>query len=388
MSLNVIVLFGSKSCEHEISCISANQVLHALDPEKYHVMPVYISKNKEFYTGDLLFDLANYGDLDALCSKLEKVSLYKDGAKVYLAPVKRGLFNNKAEEVDVAFTVMHGANGEDGAISGYLEMLGLPYTCSNILASAIAQDKTVQKVLIDQAGIPTAPYFICYQYDYLEKEQEYLEKADKLEYPVILKPANLGSSIGISIAHDEAEFKKLIRESFQYDKKILVEHCLSDFKEINCSIMGTEYGGKASVLEEVHKDDEILSFKDKYEGNGSKGSKKSGPSKGMANTSRIIPARISEKLKEDIQGYSLKAYNLLGASGVIRIDYMVDKNDDIYLEEVNNIPGSLAFYLWEKDGINFSQLCDTLIKNAIAKYRDSEKKITSFDTNILEGYKK
>lgn len=391
--LNVAVFFGGKSSEHEISCISANQALHAINSEKYNVIPVYISKTSEFYTGDRLFDLANYANLDELTSKLTKVGFVKDGTSVYMKPVKGGLFS-KSTTVDVAFLVTHGINAEDGSLAGYLEMLDIPYTSSNVLASAIAQDKCIQKIIFEKAGIPTIEYFICYQHDFEEKEIKYLAKAKALSFPVILKPANLGSSIGIEIAHNEKEFAAKMRDAFKYDAKILVERCLKDFFEVNCSVIGVEHSPKASILEEVAKKDEILSFKDKYIGNGKGGSKgtkggsKSTASKGMASATRIIPARISEEQTNLIKNYSIKAFNAIDASGVVRIDYMIDPEGHIYLEEINNIPGSLAFYLWEKEDINFEKLTDILIENAIKKYGNKEKRISSFDTNILAGYKK
>ena len=390
MKLKVGVFFGGKACEHEISCISGNQALHAIDQDKYEVIPVYIAKNGDMYIGDDLWDIKNYYDLNGLCARLMKVSLVKDNDKVYLREVKDSVFKKSyIEYLDVAFLVMHGTNGEDGALQGLLEMMGLPYTSSGVMASAIGQDKVIQKEVLTYHDLPLVSWTYFTRLEYKESYDTVKEKIAKIGYPVIFKPANLGSSIGIEVVHSEEELEKKIKETLRYDDKILVEKYLEDFKEINCSIIGDVDGYRVSTLEEVLKNDEILSFADKYEG-GTKGAKK-GPLKGtkggMANTSRRIPADISQELTKTIKDYALKAYKALDAYGVARIDFMVDSEVHIYLTELNSIPGSLAFYLWKEEGIDFSKECDILIENAIKRYRHKEKMSFSFDTNILSTFK-
>ncbi len=390
MKLKVGIFFGGKACEHEISCISGNQALHAIDQDKYEVIPVYIAKNGDMYIGDDLWDIKNYYDLNGLCARLMKVSLVKDNDKVYLREVKDSVFKKSyIEYLDVAFLVMHGTNGEDGALQGLLEMMGLPYTSSGVMASAIGQDKVIQKEVLAYHDLPLVSWTYFTRFEYKESYDTVKEKIAKIGYPVIFKPANLGSSIGIEVVHSEEELEKKIKETLRYDDKILVEKYLEDFKEINCSIIGDVDGYRVSTLEEVLKNDEILSFADKYEG-GTKGAKK-GPLKGtkggMANTSRRIPADISQELTKTIKDYALKAYKALDAYGVCRIDFMVDSEDHIYLTELNSIPGSLAFYLWKEKGIDFSKECDILIENAIKRYRHKEKMSFSFDTNILSTFK-
>ncbi len=390
MKLKVGVFFGGKACEHEISCISGNQALHAIDQDKYEVIPVYIAKNGDMYIGDDLWDIKNYYDLNGLCARLMKVSLVKDNDKVYLREVKDSVFKKSyIEYLDVAFLVMHGTNGEDGALQGLLEMMGLPYTSSGVMASAIGQDKVIQKEVLAYHDLPLVSWTYFTRLEYKESYDTVKEKIAKIGYPVIFKPANLGSSIGIEVVHSEEELEKKIKETLRYDDKILVEKYLEDFKEINCSIIGDVDGYRVSTLEEVLKNDEILSFADKYEG-GTKGAKK-GPLKGakggMANTSRRIPADISQEMTKTIKDYALKAYKALDAYGVARIDFMVDSEDHIYLTELNSIPGSLAFYLWKEEGIDFSKECDILIENAIKRYRHKEKMSFSFDTNILSTFK-
>ena len=390
MKRNVAVFFGGKSTEHEISCISANQAMKALDSEKYEVIPVYISKDNDLYTGEALFDLANYGDLNALCGKCEKVLLYKDANKVYLRPVKNGLFKTELTPLDVAFPVVHGTNVEDGSLAGYLEMLGLPYTCSDVLGGAVGQDKAVMKQILESEEIPMVPWFSAYEDDYEKDPSKYQAKADAIGYPLICKPANLGSSIGIEIIHTAEEFDEKMKECFRYDFKVVVEHMITQLKEVNISVMGSLEDYEVSVIEEVMKGDELLSFRDKYEGGKkgtpAKGSKDSG-SKGMASTDRKVPADIEESQREKIEEYAGRAFRALHAYGVVRIDFMIDKADgSVYVNEINSIPGSLAFYLWQAKGIDFSKECDILIKNALKRYAQKEKKTYSFNTNVLANY--
>lgn len=389
MKINIAVFFGGMSTEHEISCISANQAMKALDTDKYEIIPIYISKNNDLYTGDLLFDLANYYDLNALEDKLDKVTLYKDGNKAYVKPIKTSLLNKNIKSIDVAFPVVHGSNIEDGSLAGYLEMLNIPYTSSNVLGSAVGQDKAVMKAILEKENINMVPWFILYEDDLNDKES-IINKARELTYPLICKPANLGSSIGIEIIHNEEELIDKITECFKYDFKVVVEKMITDLKEINISVMNIDGKAEVSVIEEVFKGDELLSFKDKYEsGQKSSKAKMSGGSKGMASTDRIIPANIDEDMRIKVEEMALKAYKALNADGVVRIDFMIDnQNNNVYLNEINNIPGSLAFYLWDKKNIDFSKECDYLINNAIRRFANKEKKTYSFDTNILSNYRR
>ena len=394
MKIKVGVFFGGESCEHEISCMTANQVLHALDSDKYEVIPVYIAKNRDLYTGDELFDLSNYYSLNELVSKLKKISLVKDGNKVYIKPVKSSLFEKK-ETIDVAFLAVHGTNGEDGTLQGFMEMMKLPYTSCDVLGSAIGQDKAIMKEIFAYEGIPMVDWTYFYYDDYAKNEASYLSRVAEIGYPVIIKPANLGSSIGIEVAHDEEEFKNKVKEVKEYDLKIVVEKLIQNLKEVNCSVMGSLFDAKASPIEEVLKGDEILSFEDKYVGNakGSKGAKGAKVpqkgSKGMATTKRKVPADLTDEATSYIKNVSLKVFKALNANGCVRIDFMIDRDTDkIYVNEINTIPGSLAFYLWNEEGIDFSKECDILIENALKRYRIKEKMTFSFDTNILSTFRR
>ena len=389
MKLTVAVFFGGESCEHEISCITGNQALKAIDVDKYEIIPVYVAKNNDLYSGDALFELKNYYNLDTLCNGLDKVCLYKDNNKTYIKPIKGMLA--KAKTIDVAFLAMHGTGGEDGTLQGMLEMLDIPYTSSNVLGSAIGQDKVIMKQVLESEKIPMVPWFYLFSNDIDENIKEYEKKATKIGYPLIVKPANLGSSIGIEIIHNKKELLSKLKEAANYDDKLVVEKMVTKLKEVNISVMGNIFEAKLSAIEEVMKNDELLSFKDKYESSGGKkgGAKKlpSG-SKGMASTSRKVPAQLKAVQEKKVRETALKAFKSLNANGVVRIDYIIDEADgSVYLNEINSIPGSLAFYLWKEVGVDFKTECNLLIDNALKMYREEKKKIRSFDTNILSNYK-
>ena len=394
MKICVGVFFGGKSTEHEISCISANQAIHALDSDKYDVLPIYISKDNEFYIGDELFDLANYSSfISNPSSVLEKVMIYKDGNNVKVRPMK-GMFK-KERTIDVAFPIVHGTNVEDGSLAGFLQMLDIPYTSCDVLGGAVGQDKTVMKDIFKAEGIPMVDYFVVYNADFEDAYEDYFKKAKKIGFPLIAKPANLGSSIGIEVIKTEEEFEEKISECLKYDFKVVVEKMIANLKEVNISIIGGDEKAKCSAIEEVTNG--FLDFDKKYQpGSGSKGAKKGvkvpaakGASKGMASTVRKVPAELKEGQKEEIEKIALKVFRALNSFGCVRIDFMIDNDTDkVYCNEINTIPGSLAFYLWKEEGVDFSQECDELINNALNRYARRSRKTYSFDTNILDYYAK
>ena len=394
MKICVGVFFGGKSTEHEISCISANQAIHALDSDKYDVLPIYISKDNEFYIGDELFDLANYSSfISNPSSVLEKVMIYKDGNNVKVRPM-RGMFK-KERTIDVAFPIVHGTNVEDGSLAGFLQMLDIPYTSCDVLGGAVGQDKTVMKDIFKAEGIPMVDYFVVYNADFEDAYEDYFKKAKKIGFPLIAKPANLGSSIGIEVIKTEEEFEEKISECLKYDFKVVVEKMIANLKEVNISIIGGDEKAKCSAIEEVTNG--FLDFDKKYQpSSGSKGAKKGvkvpaakGGSKGMASTVRKVPAELKEGQKEEIEKIALKVFRALNSFGCVRIDFMIDNDTDkVYCNEINTIPGSLAFYLWKEEGVDFSQECDELINNALNRYARRSRKTYSFDTNILDNYAK
>lgn len=395
MKLNVAVFFGGKTCEHEISCITASQVLNAIDREKYNVIPIYMSKTNDFFIGEELENLKNYHNLDLLINKLQRVYFLKENNKVFIKPVKHLLFKKKFPVIDVCFLANHGTSGEDGCLQGYLELLDLPYTSSGVCASAVAQDKVIQRYILSANNIPVVRGYGLDYFEYDNNPTEYLKKNDEIGYPLILKPSNLGSSIGIEVARDEKEFKDKIKEVGKYDYRIVVEKYLSSFREINCSVKGNIKSCQMAVLEEVIKDGDILDFNSKYCSSnksnkaGLKNGQKLGGLKnaGMSNAKRQIPANVTEKEEEMIKQYAKKVYKVLGASGVVRIDFINDlSTNEFFVEELNNIPGSLAFYLWDKLNIPFDQLINQMIDDCLKEYRLKASMQRSFDTNILANF--
>ena len=390
MKLNVGVFFGGESVEHEVSIISAHQAMEALDKNKYNVIPVYITKGRKLFVGEDLWDMNNYKDLKALENKLTQVSLVLEDNKVVIKPVKASLFSKKElGTIDVAIPVMHGTNGEDGTIQGFFEMLKVPYAGCDLYGAAVGQDKVLQKHILADNDLPVTNWFWVYGNEMDERKDEILEKVHKLIYPVILKPARTGSSVGIAIAHNDEEYLECFEDARQYDEKVITEKVVKPMVELNCSVLGDGADARASVIEQVGSvsGDELLSYKDKYQGGGKPSSKAGSKSSGMASTARIVPAPISEEQTKLVQSLALKTFKVLGAAGVCRIDFMMDQETKkVYVNEINTIPGSLAFYLWKEEGMSFTELMDNLVNLALERERKRSKMTFSYDTNLLSTY--
>ena len=380
MKLTIGVMYGAESVEHEISIISAIQAMEAIDKERYDVLPIYISKDKHMYTGSELRELTSYKDIPRLLKRCTPIQLVRINNEVVIRSIKANVFF-KSKSIDLMIPIVHGSNSEDGTVAGFCKMLGVPYVGSDVIAAAVGQDKIFFKHILENSTLPVVPWFWFYGKNFEKNKDGILSKAKELGYPLVVKPATLGSSIGIMIANDEKTCIQAIEAAMMYDAKILVEQKIESMKEINCSVLDDKGTYKASPLEEVIKSDEILSYHDKYEA----GDK----SKGMVSTSRIIPADISEELTKKIQRLAIQTSEVIGVSGVVRIDFLYDSNNDIvYVNEINTIPGSLSFYLWKEAGIEFDRLMDILIESAIARLRDQERMIYSYDTNLLASFKK
>ena len=380
MKIKVGVIFGGETVEHEVSIISAIQAINNMDTNKYDVVPIYISKERIWYTGKMLTDIELYKDMDLLKRYAKKVTMCKKENSYFLVNTN-GLFRRNVAEIDIAFPIVHGINVEDGTLQGYLDTIGIPYVGSRVLGAALGQDKVVMKQVFEQEDIPVVPYTWFFDSEYLTNKEEIVKKIKKLGFPVIIKPANLGSSIGISIVNNEEGLEKAIEEAIDYDIKIVVEKVIENMTEVNCSVLGNYQNQQVGVLEEVMGNDEFLSYQDKYLGGG-----KTKGSKGMASTNRIIPARLDDKVTNEIKEMSKKVFRVLNLSGVCRIDYIIDKKKNkFYVNEPNTIPGSLSFYLWEPIGKTYTELLDDMINIAVKDYKNRSRKIYSFDTNILNN---
>ena len=381
MKIKVGVLYGGKTTEHEVSIITAIQAMNALNTEKYEVIPMYLTKDNEMYTGEPLKEMDVYKDKDLLKRYCKNVICYGNNGTLILQN-KKGLFKKVIKEVDIVVPTVHGYNMEDGNIQGLLHTYGVPYTGSDIYGCTIGQDKVFQKQILEAEKIPVTKYTWFYESEYKENPTDILKNIKKVGYPVIVKPARQGSSIGIKIAKDEEKVKEAIEEALKYDEKILVEEVIENMTELNCSVLGSSSYAEASVIEQVMGKDEFLSFSDKYLGSGAKKGSKANftkGSKGMVATDRIIPADITVKLENEIKETSKKAFKVLGASGVVRIDYLYDKKTKkYYLNELNSIPGSLSFYLWNPLNKEYDELLDDMINIAIKRYKNDLKKTTIF----------
>lgn len=387
MKIRVGVLYGGKTTEHEVSIITAVQAMGFLDTEKYEVIPMYLTKENEMYTGEPLKEMDVYKEPELLKRYCKNVVCYNKNG-VLLLQNKNGIFKRTIKEVDIVIPAVHGYNMEDGNIQGMLEVFGIPYTGSDIYGCTVGQDKVFQKQILEAENVPVTKYTWFYDNEYFEDEKQILSNVKKLGYPVIVKPARQGSSIGIKIAKDEESLKEAIEDAIKYDDKILVEEVIDNMMELNCSVLGSNSYMDTSAIEQVMGKDEFLSFNDKYIGSGSKkGAKKMGASKGMVSTDRIIPADIPEKLVSEIKETSKKAFRALSASGVVRIDYLYDKKSKkYYVNELNTIPGCLSFYLWMPVKKDYPELLDDMINIAVKRYKKKLKKTTIFESNILSTF--
>ena len=384
--LNVAVFFGGKTVEHDVSIVTAQQLIQNMDREKYKPVPVYITRDGDWFSGEELTKIEAFKKFDKNANGVKRVYLPANtrAKQLYLfKPEKQGMFkkeNNVYAPIDCAIIAMHGLNGEDGTLQGLLELADIPYTSSGVLGSASGMDKILMKSVFLGAGFPSLPY-TYFDRDAFNKDAEsILDKCEKaLKYPMFVKPSNLGSSIGITKAHNREELKEAILVAKEYDRRILVEQGIDSPKEINCSALGFGDNVSASVCEMPYNSDEFLTFSDKYL-NGSKNQA------GMEALSRRIPAPISDELTKKIQDMTVCAFKLMDCKGVVRIDYMLDKDENLYINEINTIPGSFAFYLWEPLGKSYSALIDELIDIAFLANKDRKQNNFAFDSEIISGF--
>lgn len=388
--IKVGVIFGGETVEHEISIITAVQAMSFIDTNKYEVVPIYISKNRNWYTGEALKEMASYKNLEEVPCIAKEVTLTKKDDK-FILQKKRGIFKGIANTIDVAFPIVHGKGVEDGSLSGYLDTLGVPYVGPSMLGASLGQDKVVQKQVMAASGVPVVDYTWFYDHEYRDNEDQILKDIKKLGYPVIVKPARLGSSVGIEVAKDENEVKEAIEEAVKYDEKIIVEAMVKNLMEVDCAVLGNSEEMECSLIGEMLTDNDFLTFEDKYIGEKGKGGKKGG-AKGnnggkIATSGFKIPSDLDKDLENEIYEVSKKAFRCLNLKGVTRFDFLVDKKTKkVYVNEPNTIPGCLAFFFYTPKGKKYPQLLDELIKGAIKDYKDSRKKVTSFDSNVLSTY--
>lgn len=379
MKTNIGVFFGGRSTEHEISVISASQAMHAINRDKYEVTPIYITKDGKWYTGDALFEVKNYRNMPKLLKELEPVYMRPVYDDYNLYKIKKPMFGSDVvTKLDVVIPVLHGSNGEDGIFEGVLESTGIPFAGCNTLSSANGMDKVTMKMILQANDIPVVEYVWFTDKQWYKQKNELIDKIESnLGYPVIVKPANLGSSVGIGRAKNREELIDKVEDAEKYSTRLIVEKMVENLQEINCSVLGDCDDYRMSVLEEPIKSGEILSYEDKYMG-GTKGAK------GMQASQKRIPAELPDAETKKIQFLAGETFRVLSCHGVSRVDVIVDADTrDIYVNEINTIPGSLSFYLWEATGLSFEKLMDTLVSLAVKRKREQGHKTVSYSQNIF-----
>ena len=379
------VIFGSRSCEREVAIISAVQLMNHVNVEAYDVIPVYISEQGVWYTGAPLRKIETFRHFNPDAPGIERVELDMtagSGALLSTRPGK-GLFGHPTRvmvaRLEVCLVVMHGLNGEDGTLQGMLELANLPYTSTGVAGSAIGMDKIMMKQFFRGAGLPVLPgaWFTRSRWETV-REQVLDEAEAQLGYPVFVKPANLGSSIGVSRADHREGLADSLDLAFDYDRRVLVEKGLDRPIELNCSVLGYDDEVEASPIEMPISAEKFLDFKEKYLA--------SGGSKGMASLHRVLPAPIPEELRDRLQQLSCDIFRMLDCKGVVRIDYMWDRaTEDVFITEINTIPGSLAFYLWENAGVKYQTLIDRMVRCARRAHEDKNSRNYAFTSDILKN---
>lgn len=386
MKTNIGVFFGGNSVEHEVSIISGIQAMQNIDTNLYSFTPIYIAKSGKMYTGEKLTDINNFKDIPALLKESYCVYVTKEDDGVYVKAQSQKMFSKlKPIKIDLAFPIVHGTNCEDGSLQGFFELLGIPYIGCDVLSSAVGMDKAVFKDVLKRAGVPVLDCVVFSIREFLDDSDSLIEKIEKeINYPLIIKPVNLGSSVGISKVDSKEELYEAINLASSFTNNILAEKAVENLREINASVVGYLDEFEASCLEEPIMHDKILSYKDKYQ-SGSKGSKGSKGS-GMSSLQRKLPAELPKDIEEKICNYAINTFKAIGGHGVSRIDFLMnDKTKEVYANEINTIPGSLAFYLWEAKGVSYKELINRLVSLAFKRQRVKENLMFTIDTNILNG---
>ena len=363
------IIYGGKSVEHEVSIITGLQAYENLDKSKYAVELIYIDKDGDWFFGEKkLKDLKIYKNWTKKCAKQFQPSLNKKDKK------------NILNTLDAAVIACHGNYGEDGKLQSFLEFLDIPYTSSGVVGSSSGMDKIVMKSIFSGIDLPVLPYIWFTRHDWIENSDDVIKKVRyTLDYPVFVKPANLGSSIGISMVNDEKDLVNAIDIASKYDYRIIVEKGVANSVEINCSAIMKDNEVLTSVLEEPVRWEKFLSFDDKYINANSK-------TKGMGSMGRKIPAEVTKEQKEHIENYTKQIYKTMDCCGVVRVDYLMDESrEHVYVNEINTVPGSFSFYLWEHNDLPFGKLLDVLIEEALNQAQLRKDKVLKYDSKILDN---
>ena len=372
MKLNIGVIFGGKSLEHELSILTAIQAMDNIDKERYEVVPIYITKDLTIYSGGMLRYIDSYKDFNLIKKYATKVNLINKKGKFILQTA--GLIKREYKEIHLAFPVVHGKGTEDGSIVGYLETLGIPYMGSDIFASSLCQDKVFTKEVLKANGLPVTDYVDFMDYDYKIDKEEIFKQIDKLSYPLIVKPARLGSGLGIEIVNRKEELESSIEKVMECDERILVEEYIKNRSEYNMAVIASAKKLIGSMIEEIEKDG-VCDYYDKYHKDDNKDD----------TFKRTYPADISKALTEEIEKTSKKVYQVLALTGVARIDYIYDnKKKKLYVNEINTVPNFMSHHLFEDKNIDYRELLCIMIKETIDKIHKRENMVKTHDDEMFK----
>ena len=371
--LKIGIIFGGRSGEHEVSFCSATSIIKAIDKDKYTVVPIGITKEGRWIS-------PQDSELALQSGRIEgenTVILLNNPSGKALVRIDNNQRLDKGsalEKLDVIFPVLHGPYGEDGTVQGLLELANIPYVGAGVAASAISMDKDLMKTIFQQKGLPILKWLTIKRKDWHKDKEEILSLIQKsFEYPLFVKPTNLGSSVGITKVHKKEELEKAIDLASSYDRKILIEEGLEEVREIECSVLGNDEP-RISVVGEVKPAGEFYDYDSKYIDE---------------ETQLIVPADLPDGVSQEVQEIALKAFKAIDAAGMARVDFFVTKEENkIYLSEINTIPGftSVSMYprLWEVSGISYTDLIDRLIQLALERYQDKKQNKTFYQSRLLD----
>ena len=375
----VAVIFGGRSVEHDVSIVTGHQIMQAFPAASYEVLPVFIARDGRWFTGEPLLNLQNFQDTDLIQRDGVQACLLSPDTRhhgLIINPLAPRFSKSVIKRIDVVFPALHGSHGEDGSLQGLLELADIPYVGCATLGSALANDKIMTKTILRQAGLPVLDDYAFTRDQWLEEPDAIIAAiCDEFEFPLFIKPAALGSSIGIGRADSAELLRASIDIAANFDRRILVEPAITGGIEINCSVIGYGQRYEASTLEQPLSWDDFLSYEDKY----LRGSE------GMKSAERLIPAPLSPELTEHIKQITVSAFKAVDGRGIARIDYLVRPDEDeVYLNEINTMPGSLAFYLWQEEGYSRSDLVEKLVALALEAYAVKRRNIYDYQTNLVE----
>lgn len=374
----VAVLFGGRSVEHDVSIVTGHQIMNAFPVESFEIVPVYVSRDGRWFTGDALAKLDSFKDENLLSRDDIRPCLLSPDSRhhgLIVDPLAGRLRKSEVKRIDVAFPALHGSHGEDGSMQGLFELADIPYVGCATLGSALTNDKIMTKQVLRQARIPVLDDHWITRDQWLDDPDTVIDELlKKFDFPLFIKPATLGSSIGIGRADSEALLRASIEIAANFDRRILIEPALTEGVEINCSVVGIGDDIEASTLEQPVSWDEFLSYEDKYLRGG----------EGMKSAERLLPAPIGPALTERIKQTSIDAFKAVDGRGIARIDYLARTEENaFYLNEINTLPGSLAFYLWREDGYTSADLVQKLVQLARDAHAEKRRNIYDYETNLV-----